>query len=369
MSRVVWILGAGFSKSLGGPLLPSLLSSRSAERIQAVYGRTPGLTEGREVDIIRAILEKDGWEQKDRPPAWVDAEEFLEQLDNAAFGTTGRAAVQGLLRSRAQSASRPIPSPDFFESMAAAAKRLVAAECCMFLRNVDPNSERWRPYVNWARSLEAEDTIITFNYDRVVEIAAATAGRKIDVVAGGQPVRDGLPRLLKMHGSVDWRRAGKEYLLVQDHEHAVKCEAEEIGIASPGPSKLTLSEQWIGLWRAAEKAIREAQAIAFVGYRFPPTDSYSRERLLGAVGQNTAGPHVSVHTVLGPETYGDQARRLEGMLKYALGQTRRTKFAGGRLPTQSPPNYYTLLAQPLYAEDFLSLVHRQAVIDPFVFVP
>jgi hypothetical protein len=332
-----------------------------------VYGQTPGLTDGREVDVIRAMLAKDGWEQKDRPPAWVDAEEFLEQLDNAAFAPSGRAAVQALLRSRAQAASLAIPTTDFFESMAAAAKRMVAAECCMFLRNADPHSERWRPYVNWAKSLQADDTIITFNYDRVVEVAAAAAGREIAVLAGGQPVREGLPRLLKMHGSVDWRRGGNEYVLVNAPEHAVTCPADEIGIASPGASKLTLSQQWKGLWQAAGTALQQAQAIVFVGYRFPPTDSYSRERLLGAVGQNNSGPHVSVHTVLGPDTQGDQARRLDGMLRYALGQTRRKPFLGGRLPIQSPPTFFTLLAQPLYAEDFLSLVHREAIIDPHQF--
>jgi hypothetical protein len=361
MPGVVWVLGAGFSQSLGGPQLPSLLSWRSEERIRAAFPNTPRVTEGWDIGIIREMLKTHGWEQEEKQPAWADAEELLEHLDNAAFAPSGRLEAQRLVRMRA---TKEIPSDAHFEMLAAAAKRIVAAECCLFLRNADTSSERWRPYVGWARSLDPADTIITFNYDRVVEMAAQAAKRQLDIVAGNQQPREGSSRLLKMHGSVDWRCQKQEYVLVDDPEHAVKCAPDEIGIASPGPSKLTLSEQWKGLWQGAERALREADAIVFAGYRFPPTDSFSRERLLGAVMQNVGPHHVAVHTVLGPETDGQHARRLRGMLLYALGRAKRSPFPGGRLPQSSPPKFYTFQSQPLYAEDFLSLMQRSTIIDP-----
>src|SRR3990170_4907078 len=98
MPNIVWILGAGFSKSLGGPLLPSLLSERSEERIQAAYEHTPTWLNERAFSIIRQMLRDYGWEQKSRSPAWVDAEEFLEQLDTAASTQSGRIVAQRLLR-------------------------------------------------------------------------------------------------------------------------------------------------------------------------------------------------------------------------------------------------------------------------------
>lgn len=107
MAGVVWVLGAGFSKSLGGPLLPALLSARSQERIRAVYADKPRLTEGWEVDAIRGMLNAHGWEVKAGHPAWLDAEEFLEHLDTAVFGPTGRVASRRLLQMRV-----PAPNPD-----------------------------------------------------------------------------------------------------------------------------------------------------------------------------------------------------------------------------------------------------------------
>ncbi len=114
----------------------------------------------------------------------------------------------------------------------------------------------------------------------------------------------------------------------------------------------------------AEQAVREARAIVFVGYRFPPTDSYSRERLLGAVMQNATSDHVAVHTVLGPDTSGPDSRRLLAMLRYALGRGNRMPVRPERLPSASLSEYYSLIAQPLFAEDFLSLVQRLTIIDP-----
>ena len=80
--------------------------------------------------------------------------------------------------------------------------------------------------------------------------------------------------------------------------------------------------------------------------------------------QNATSDHVAVHTVLGPDTSGPDSRRLLAMLRYALGRGNRMPVRPERLPSASLSEYYSLIAQPLFAEDFLSLVQRPSIIDP-----
>ncbi len=261
---IVWVLGAGFSKSLGGPLLPALLSRRSSERIRAVYPDAQEVNDGWGVQTVRQMLSLHGWERTPSQPAWMDAEEFLEQLDAAALFPDS--AARRLVRMRAE---RELDGTQF-EDLAAAAKRIVAAECCLFLKEADVDCERWRPYVNWAGSLHASDTIVTFNYDRVVEMAAQAAKVGLDIVAGGQPIRKGFPRLLKMHGSVDWQATSTgEVLLVEDVEHAVRCPSGQLGIASPGPSKLAFSQRWTASGRARRPRSARPTRLSSPAIGFP----------------------------------------------------------------------------------------------------
>src|SRR5688500_11254018 len=130
--KVVWVLGAGFSKSLGGPLLGDLLSPKSwpelksrYERVLAVGGQLPAdLTErqaqehGRFLDSseVRTIYEIFAygtanffeWRStlnQDRGNdgglrIWTDAEHFLEQLDSVAVSPSAKATILNI-RARA----------------------------------------------------------------------------------------------------------------------------------------------------------------------------------------------------------------------------------------------------------------------------
>jgi hypothetical protein len=62
-------------------------------------------------------------------------------------------------------------------------------------------------------------------------------------------------------------------------EFALTCPAERMVIASPRPTKLATAERLSELWKHAEDAIRDADAVVFIGYRFPPSDASSRQRL------------------------------------------------------------------------------------------
>jgi hypothetical protein len=213
--------------------------------------------------------------------------------------------------------------------MAAAARRLLAAECCSFLEGVDPDSERWAPYQRWLHEVFrwAEDTVVTFNYDLVPEmLAQSQLVRERFQYRTKEPGANepGYSPLLKLHGSVNWLLQSTLAVKTDaDDRAALTCDDSELAIAGPGPSKQKLSSgrlQWC--WTEALAALEKAAAIIFVGYRFPPTDAEARGKLLGAIRKNKDEHHLAIHTVLGPNTSSDDSRRLQA----SLGQAQIVRF-------------------------------------------
>jgi hypothetical protein len=192
------------------------------------------------------------------------------------------------------------------EALRTSARRLIAAECCSFLEGVDVESERWQPFRAWERGLGPDDTLISFNYDRVVEkLKEARRTSKISVVLPVPKIDledyEGCCKLLKLHGSVDWKKtkdARSVTVAMGKPLHALECDASELAIATPGPSKLRETEDFKPLWNVGLAAIQEADVIVFLGYRFPETDAFARRSLLDAISRNTVDK-LSLHAVLG----------------------------------------------------------------------
>lgn len=99
----VWVLGAGFSRSLGGPLMNDLLSLAARRRILAAYS---SYIDRDEVDTIFWLFHYGcGFPEGRLDPriaeqgehAWDDAEQFLETLDNARSDAAKAAAVASAL--------------------------------------------------------------------------------------------------------------------------------------------------------------------------------------------------------------------------------------------------------------------------------
>jgi hypothetical protein len=212
----------------------------------------------------------------------------------------------------------------------------------------------------WARGLTSDDTIVSFNYDRVVEkLGDAVRHGSITTVLPGRhamsPIGCGC-RLLKLHGSVDWKKRRDEkgeFMAIEmaDELHALDCDASELAIATPGPSKRRESKDFESIWSIACQELMAADAIVFIGYRFPETDAYARSALLGAIRKHkalngdNAGPsdRLSIHAVLGLK--GPASERLESMLEFVCQRGRKDK--------------YRVKSHPLYGQDFLSLVERE----------
>src|SRR5690349_20031798 len=79
----VWILGAGFSRSLGGPLLTDLLSDGEHTLMKARFPEVASESE----PVVRAYHWGTGVVRR-FPKLWSNAETFLEFLGAADEGTT-----------------------------------------------------------------------------------------------------------------------------------------------------------------------------------------------------------------------------------------------------------------------------------------
>jgi hypothetical protein len=374
MGKTVWILGAGFSKPLGGPLLTELFSPGAELKVKTCFSEVPEL-QGDDARLARML-----YNGKDVPRQWENAEEFLDYLDTAQLGGEAAPSYQALiemirgLRSRDNFRAPSLVALSTRELMAAKIKpvaemsrRLLAAECSAFLVGADVESEKWQPYKRWARQVELGDVVITFNYDLVIEgLAKATEVRPGEKFWVPTAVRQGESSpgrvtVLKLHGSVNWRQDSQPQVpgvvrvstVPEDDDFALKCEAQKMVIASPGPTKLATADGPLGsLWEAATAALKAAKAIVFVGYRFPPTDSAARRILIDAIGENE-GRHLVLHTVLGPNVHSEPAERLKSMLEVAVERQDRAQNRGPTGPGGA--RTYDLNVHPLWAQDFLDL--------------
>jgi hypothetical protein len=346
---------------LGAPLLKELLSEHAIDEVKLRYHDKPTATSDTGVRLVR-IFPK-GMENG----MWRDAEQFMDYVDVARVDPVRAELLHNL---DIGLSIRP-------HEWAAALKRFVAARVSTFLQGANLESESWQPYLRWARALHPEDSVITFNWDRVLELIAEYHADLGDAVPRrlGDPVRMSLKpksfiradpswlRVLKLHGSVDWKRRGATYDVMNDVLTALDCQAEEIALASPGPSKLDASEGFLKpLWAEAKTALSQAAAVVFVGYRFPPSDSLARESLLdGLSAPSGFGGVRAIHTVLGPDVRGEDSARLAGLIRGMLDGLGWWE-TGGVTDGQGP--LYTFRQHPLYGQDFMSIFSRDRILEP-----
>jgi hypothetical protein len=247
---------------------------------------------------------------------------------------------------------------DTFKSFPPLAKRLLVAECCSFLVGANPLAERWMPHVRWARQV-GPDTVITFNYDLVLETLAkhvdpARERFRFVLPESDTVLEPGKTSVLKLHGSVNWQRTAGGILETRDDNFALHGPESELVIGSPGPSKLNSVGVLNRLWFLAKEELQAATTVIFIGYRFPQSDSWSRRELIEALGEN-GNPYLELHTVLGSNTSEPDTVRLKALLSEALVRRDRIPAASGIDPLNGPPNHYVLRVHPMWTEDFLDV--------------
>ncbi len=379
-----------FSKPLGGPTLADIFSPEAGRDVEALYIRDSGVSEAVSQPARGTILGQSAWtvrrlfnlgtayergvvhpsdrarkEKGEGERLWVDAEEFLDTLETAAVRVLKgeRSFTQSRLELLAKRFDPGVPQASAIE-LRNTARRLLAVECSKFLLCADVESELWEPFRRWRDVLRQpksadKHTIITFNYDRVLETLGF--GDWVLLPGLGATLAD---HVLKLHGSVDWKRVGKSgapadpapadpavaeatasvtFERHEDQHFAATCTDDELAIAPPGPAKALMTLEIEPLWKIAEQRLAEANAVCFIGYRFPPTDSTARRRILKAIPSGFAS---LVHVVLGPDVNHPDARRLAGLL------------------TASGVDQLRVKVHPLFGQDFLSVFEPSWLTSP-----
>ena len=214
------------------------------------------------------------------------------------------------------------------EELVRAAKRLLGFECEEFSKDAWRNLEEFIPYKDWADRLSAEHSIVTFNYDRVVEIALGDRCRIVGV-EGSSSNNDQKVDLYKLHGSTDWVLRGGVV-----SRTSIPCTRhEEIPfIAIPGKSKDEDTETLADVWEAAGNALEEARDIHIVGYGLPESDAKARRFLLQRLRANRH-KHLNINIVLGEPSF--RRDRMEAILGQTLARTPLEKAV--RLQAGLPP--------------------------------
>lgn len=411
--RVVWILGAGFSKSLGGPLLEDLFSY---DRVQRTIDRDP--SKGKALKsvwrVFRCAKEFSASTEFFAKAEWRDAEEFLELLESAAGNGEASqqesAAGDGEAWQRSWKRLKPylptarkgcVAPPKVLDALNDPAKAKVmlkdwydaaidhfAAACSDFIPDDESvrTLERWEPYRLWYKGLrlstdpEATDSVITFNYDPVVEVLAracrmgggADHQREndfrlvpygVEALEGegdGKAVGTPVAELFKLHGSVDWEHPGDTadapIKRLRSDASDQTSERKMPFLATPGDAKRQhVHGSLKKIWDAALNRIKAADVIIFVGYRFPPSDAHARSKILGAISEK-ASPEWRVRIVLGPDKADPGLRRMAGLIQWAIGD-------GAAAGTSPDPPEHRL--EPLWAEDYLGLFIRERTPEDY----
>jgi hypothetical protein len=348
--KTVFVLGAGFSRPLGGLLLDQLLEEMERDVVEELFPATkderPALATGM---CGARILCRAGIQQR----LWSNPEDFLEKLETAARQQQGPThqpvASLSLLSTIIRrgidyvhhgSAGRGTHYDSFppLPELVRSARLAIAADCEVFLRGAQPlKEERWGPYRRWAMGLGTNHDIITFNYDRVPDLLSGHERSRLHVLKPGQTEtvhtqahdaqRRNCARVLKVHGSTDWAVfPDRRVVIDQDFDtQLVRTDGAEPLIGVPGPAKVEISTAQggplAGLWDLAKVALEEAQVIVLIGYRFPESDAYARWFVLEALRNNVRGKRANetllVQTVLGPDTAS--ASRVRHLIEAATG--------------------------------------------------
>lgn len=298
---------------------------------------------------------------------WDDAEQFLDRLRFAAERNVSmRAQIRTLIPSWSglnYDTSLGLGviwrqfcrEDDGLKDLHLAAIRCVAAACTGFAivaeHSLDEATEAWHPYIRWVVNVQPEDVIITFNYDRILDIinrASAEVRPRIPLFVS--PMDKSFKVKLKkgkgniavchMHGNVSWKipTNGKGPIVIDRKGPVAHLHPNRAVIGTPGLGKLELSRGLLKpVWDYALASLEAADAVVFVGYRFPPSDSVSKLELLGRLKKNEK---AKVHCVLGPSS--PDVGRLRGMVA----------FTGKRLKDHE-----------MFAEDFFAVFERAQLFE------
>ena len=290
----VFVLGAGFSKAAGHPLMAEF-----ADRVIELTSNQSSLLKPEERARFQKVLDY-RW-QTSRVYRYLNLD--LDNLENlfsiidmesslADSDSEARTLREDLIFVLVKTLELTLARDSTFEDAIRASKQ--ASDSTEVRRRRSQSSNPLWQYVEFAKRLRAHDTIITFNYDTVVEDSLLASGVGPNYGFGQhewKEVSSELP-VLKLHGSVNFvsddsgataRVIDQEFLeLTTDRYYS-----EGVPLLIPPTwNKGALVGTMQQIWAKASAAIREASHIRFIGYSLPDTDLSFRYLLATSLSKN-----------------------------------------------------------------------------------
>ncbi len=157
--------------------------------------------------------------------------------------------------------------------------------------------------------LQKNTTVITFNYDMVIEenipntetwnpergFLAGVSGTRSEWAEKWREQRSSDLRkrsgiiLLKMHGSIGWRLYENKRIRLKDRPYSVRSgKPETVAILGPGWKKEIDKNPYMQFWGEARLRIERANTILIVGYSLPETDLMARALFAEAIRSKKA---------------------------------------------------------------------------------
>lgn len=327
-AKRAFILGAGFSKPAGMPLATELL---------------PSLTKKIELDDTRNWLE-----DMHQRLAWLGESDQqssvfklnIEQVFHYAHFDVEVHRIRQHLTSVGRQDGPDTPW-NAAESISNWLSYLAGALCDVILEC--DNSADLTPIIRWAKKIEIGDSVVTFNYDALVERALSEVNKSwnhgLDDVQKNDEVT-----VCKLHGSIDWivahrsERFSKLNLLfekananrphqntghVEDDYRLWRCRTREqlndwisgrelqsissgasprtVGIAGLGPYKQLHQIPGLGLvWNRGMRAIYESDHVIIVGFSMSEYDAMAQMQFGGIARQRQDEGRPLTVTVIDP---------------------------------------------------------------------
>ena len=168
-----------------------------------------------------------------------------------------------------------------------------------------------------ASLLHAQDCVITFNYDCVMDralrdnvkqrwdpdkggygFAVSGGSAKWRKLSAGHPV-DRSIRLLKMHGSLNWRRqSATKISLAADTSTVTSLK----GVIIPPTWFKNFTDFPFGdVWKTARQEVRTSRIMVVVGYSVPETDLFSRSLFKVEAGSKDKREQLDLLVLVNPD--------------------------------------------------------------------
>ncbi len=308
MVKHVYILGAGFSRPLGGPLFDNLLTMEYWRSHSSITSKIPSeikecLSSLHDPYPQRSIDESLGLAKR------MNAEDLIALLDWCAVNhETHQARLVGDAFSQLPANLKYSVKKDLLAEINKHLKRLIACQCNSFTENLIAKVDTISPYVSWLKGLTPDDTIITFNYDIAIETIAASCG--IEFPREPTRYRRDQPSIIHVHGCVEWVNDRNTIRFIsRAYEEDV-----ELFIGLPGLEKAKIRENAFmdSIWLSMKIAIQEADVVSIIGYSMPASDNMARQEILGAL---KTGQRVNL--VVGNDSF--TSGRMQSLMQPIVG--------------------------------------------------